>query len=415
MCGWLDCWGDTVLSMTVALGADSEVGRLRTVILHRPGLELRRLTPRNNDALLFDGLPWVARAQEEHDAFAGLLRSRGVEVLLVGDLLATALESGAARIQGIAAAVDSRRLGIPLARELTAYLRTLAPADLAHILVAGMTFAELPSHADSEVSLVRRMHLGDDFVIDPLPNLMFTRDSSFWIGPRFAVSSLALPARLRETSLTDLIYAHHPRFRGVRRAYESHTAPVEGGDVLLLAPGVVAVGVGERTTPAGAEALARSLFDDDLAHTVLAVPIAQERATMHLDTVCTMVDADAAVMYAGVVQSLTAFSLTRHPEGIAISDEAPFVEAAAAAMGIERLRVISTGQDAVTAEREQWDDGNNTLALAPGVVVAYERNTETNARLREAGIEVLPIAASELGTGRGGPRCMSCPVARDPL
>ncbi|MCB0922999.1 MAG: arginine deiminase [Mycobacterium sp.] len=401
--------------MTDVLGADSEVGRLRTVILHRPGLELRRLTPRNNDALLFDGLPWVARAQEEHDAFAGLLRSRGVEVLLVGDLLATALESGAARIQGIAAAVDSRRLGIPLARELTAYLRTLAPADLAHILVTGMTFTELPSHADSEASLVRRMHCGDDFVIDPLPNLMFTRDSSFWIGPRFAISSLALPARLRETSLTDLIYAHHPRFRGVRRAYESHTAPVEGGDVLLLAPGVVAVGVGERTTPAGAEALARSLFDDDLAHTVLAVPIAQERATMHLDTVCTMVDADAVVMYAGVVESLTAFSLTRLPDGIAISGEAPFVEAAAAAMGIERLRVISTGQDPVTAEREQWDDGNNTLALAPGVVVAYERNTETNARLRDAGIEVLPIAASELGTGRGGPRCMSCPIARDPL
>ena len=404
-----------MLFMTDVLGADSEVGRLRTVILHRPGLELRRLTPRNNDALLFDGLPWVARAQEEHDAFAGLLRSRGVEVLLVGDLLATALESGAARIQGIAAAVDSRRLGIPLARELTAYLRTLAPADLAHILVTGMTFTELPSHADSEASLVRRMHCGDDFVIDPLPNLMFTRDSSFWIGPRFAISSLALPARLRETSLTDLIYAHHPRFRGVRRAYESHTAPVEGGDVLLLAPGVVAVGVGERTTPAGAEALARSLFDDDLAHTVLAVPIAQERATMHLDTVCTMVDADAVVMYAGVVESLTAFSLTRLPDGIAISGEAPFVEAAAAAMGIERLRVISTGQDPVTAEREQWDDGNNTLALAPGVVVAYERNTETNARLRDAGIEVLPIAASELGTGRGGPRCMSCPIARDPL
>lgn len=404
-----------MLSVTVVLGADSEVGRLRTVILHRPGLELRRLTPRNNDALLFDGLPWLARAQEEHDAFAGLLRSRGVEVLLVGDLLATALESGAARIQGVAAAVDSRRLGVPLARELTGYLRTLEPAELAHILVTGMTFTELPAHADSEVSLVRRMHRGDDFVIDPLPNLMFTRDSSFWIGPRFAISSLAMSARLRETSLTDLIYAHHPRFRGVRRAYESHAAPVEGGDVLLLAPGVVAVGVGERTTPAGAEALARSLFDDDLAHTVLAVPIAQERATMHLDTVCTMVDTDAVVMYAGVVNSLSAFTLTRKAEGVGISGEMPFVEAAAAAMGIERLRVIGTGLDRVTAEREQWDDGNNTLALAPGVVVAYERNTETNARLRDAGIEVLPIAASELGTGRGGPRCMSCPVARDPL
>ena len=251
--------------------------------------------------------------------------------------------------------------------------------------MAGMTFTELP-FAGGEVSLVRRMHHGGDFVIEPLPNLLFTRDSSFWIGPRVAITSLALPARIRETSLTDLIYAHHPRFLGVRRAYESRSAPVEGGDVLLLAPGVVAVGVGERTTPAGAEALARSLFDDGLAHTVLAVPIAQERAQMHLDTVCTMVDTDAVVMYPNIVDSLSAFTIHRNGDGgVKIDDAAPFVEAAANAMGIEKLRVIATGLDPVTAEREQWDDGNNTLALAPGVVVAYERNIETNARLRGFG------------------------------
>lgn len=402
--------------MTV-FGVDSEVGRLRAVILHRPGAELQRLTPRNNDALLFDGLPWVARAQEEHDAFAALLRSRDIEVLLLAELLVEALASGAARMQGIAAAVDVKRLGRPLAQELSAYLRTLQPVELARILVAGATFTEIPLGARVETSLVRRMQHSDDFVIEPLPNLMFTRDSSFWIGSRVAITSLALPARMRETSLTDLVYAHHPRFLGVRRAYESHTAPVEGGDVLLMGPGVVAVGVGERTTPAGAEALARSLFDDDLAHTVLAVPIVQQRATMHLDTVCTMVDVDAAVMYPGVADSLSAFTLThtRTPEGIRISDEAPFARAAATALGIERLRVIDTGLDPVTAEREQSDDGNNTLALAPGVVVAYDRNTETNARLADAGIEVLPIAAAELGTGRGGPRCMSCPAARDPV
>jgi arginine deiminase len=399
----------------IGLGADSEVGTLRTVILHRPGAELKRLTPRNNDALLFDGLPWVARAQEEHDAFASLLRSRGVEVLLLAELLTEALESGAARMQGIAAAVDSRRLGPHLAQELSVYLRGIQPAELGHRLIAGMTFTELPFDAHGDTSLVRRMHHGGDFVIDPLPNLMFTRDSSFWIGDRFAITSLALPARMRETSLTDLIYAHHPRFLGVRRAYESHTAPVEGGDVLLLAPGVVAVGVGERTTAAGVEALARSLFDDDLAHSVLAVPIAQERATMHLDTVCTMVDVDAVVMYPAVRHSLSAFTITRGQSGVRIGDEQPFLTAAAAAMGIAKLRVIDTGLDPVTAEREQWDDGNNTLALAPGVVVAYERNTETNARLADAGIEVLPIAAAELGTGRGGPRCMSCPAARDAL
>ncbi|MGI9163281.1 MAG: arginine deiminase [Mycobacterium sp.] len=401
--------------MTETLGVDSEVGALRSVILHRPDAELQRLTPRNNDALLFDGVPWVARAQDEHDAFAALLRSRGVEVLLVADLLAEALASGAARVQGIAAAVDSRRLGVPLAQELAGFLRTLAASELARVLMAGMTFGELSLGDAIDTSLVRRMHRGGDFAIDPLPNLMFTRDSSFWIGPRVAITSLALAARVRETSLTDLIYAHHPRFLGVRRAYESRTAPVEGGDVLLLSAGVVAVGVGERTTPAGAEALARSLFDDDLAHTVLAVPIAQQRATMHLDTVCTMVDRDAVVMYPAIKDTLTAFTLKRTGEGIRILDEAPFVCAAAEAMGIDKLRVIDTGLDPVTAEREQWDDGNNTLAISPGVVVAYERNTETNARLQDAGIEVLPIAAAELGTGRGGPRCMSCPAARDPL
>ncbi len=399
---------------TAAFGSNSEVGTLRAVILHRPGPELQRLTPRNNDALLFDGLPWVAKAQREHDAFAAVLRSRGVEVMLLADLLTEALDSGAARMHGISAAVDARRLGVPLAQELSTYLRTLPPFDLAHILMAGMTFNEVPFHG-AELSLVRLMHHGGDFVIEPLPNLLFTRDSSFWIGPRVAITSLALPARVRETSLTDLIYAHHPRFLGVRRAYESRSAPVEGGDVLLLGPGVVAVGVGERTTPAGAEALARSLFDDDLAHTVLAVPIRQERAQMHLDTVCTMVDVDAVVMYPNIVDSLSAFTIHRTNGEIQIDDEAPFVQAAAEAMGIERLRVIDTGLDPVTAEREQWDDGNNTLALAPGVVVAYERNAETNARLADSGIEVLPIEASELGTGRGGPRCMSCPAARDPL
>jgi arginine deiminase len=402
--------------LDVTLGCDSEVGRLRAVILHRPGAELQRLTPRNNDVLLFDGLPWVAKAQREHDAFAALLASRGVDVLLLGDLLTESLaKSGAARMHGIAAAVDPRRLGLPLAQELSAYLRTLDAGQLSAVLMAGMTFNELP-FTGGELSLVRRMHHGGDFVIDPLPNLLFTRDSSFWIGSRVAITSLALPARARETSLTDVIYAHHPRFLGVRRAYESRSAPVEGGDVLLLAPGVVAVGVGERTTPAGAEALARSLFDDDLAHTVLAVPIAQERAQMHLDTVCTMVDIDAVVMYPNIVESLSAFTIHRDGSGgVRIDDARPFLIAAADAMGIEKLRVIATGLDPVTAEREQWDDGNNTLAVAPGVVIAYERNAETNARLADSGIEVLSIEASELGTGRGGPRCMSCPAARDPL
>lgn len=365
-----------------SLGSDSEVGTLRVVILHRPGAEWQS-----------DG------ARAEHHAFAAVLRARGVEVLLLGDLLAQALVSGAARMHGISAAVNPRRLGVPLAQELSAYLRTLDPAPLAHVLIAGMTFAEVP-FASGEPSLVRLMQHGGDFVIDPLPHLMSTRDSSFWIGPRVAITSLASPARARETSLTDVISAHHPRFLGVRRAYESRSAPVEGGDVLLLAPGVVAVGVGERTPPAGAEALALSLFDDDLAHTVLAVPIPQYA---HLDTVCAMVDVDAMVMASGL---LSAFTIRRSPGGVRIDDEAPLVRAATEAMGIDRLRVIGTGQDR---------DGANTLALAPGVVVAYDHNSETNARLEDSGIEVLSIAGAELGADRSGPRGMSCPAARDPL
>ncbi|WP_189252686.1 arginine deiminase [Lentzea flava] len=393
---------------------DSEVGPLRTVLLHRPGNELKRLTPRNNDQLLFDGVPWVDRAQEEHDAFAATLTARGVEVLLLADVLVQALEDNRARIAGIHSAVNERRLGIDLADALRSHLTSLPAPQLAQVLMTGMTFEELP--AAEGASLVRKMHHPIDFAVDPLPNLLFTRDSSVWVGDRVAITSLALPARDRETTLTDLIYAYHPRFRRTGRAYGAHSAPLEGGDVLLLAPGVIAIGVGERTTPAGAESFARSALADGLAHTVLAVPIAQERATMHLDTVCTMVDRDAVVMYPAIRHNLSAYPMRLDGDGgVRVDGPVPFLEAAAEAMGIEKLRVIDTGLDPVTAEREQWDDGNNTLAVGPGLVVAYERNVETNERLEAAGIEVLRIAGSELGSGRGGPRCMSCPIDRAPL
>jgi arginine deiminase len=404
--------------MTATLGSDSEVGRLRTVMLHRPGPELKRLTPRNNDSLLFDGIPWVGRAQDEHDAFAQALRDRGVEVLYLVELLIESLESPAAREQAVGQVTASLRLGDTMRGFLRGWLNELAPSDLATALTAGVRNDEVRGGFGLVTSLLAH----DDFLVDPLPNLLFTRDSSVWLRDRVAVTSLAMPARSRETQLTELIYTFHPRFDAVERTHGWRAEHLEGGDVMLLAPGVIAIGAGERTTPAGVERFARYVFANGLADTVLAVPIAQERATMHLDTVCTMVDFDAIVMYPNVADTLVAHAVTCHEQHLDetqiqldVAPAEPFLVAAAKAMGIDTLRQIDTGLDPVTAEREQWDDGNNTLAIAPRVAVAYERNVETNARLAEAGIDVVAISGSELGSGRGGPRCMSCPITRDPL
>lgn len=387
---------------------NSEVGRLKTVLLHRPGQELKRLTPRNNDSLLFDGIPWVAKAQEEHDAFAQALRDHDVEVLYVHELLREAISQPLARTEAVETVLADHRLGDRLRASVGAYLDDLDADQLTSTLIAGLAHEELHGGSGLVYSLLSRR----DFIIDPLPNLLFTRDSSVWIGDQVAVTSLAMPARRRESSLTNLIYTHHPRFAKSQKLYEPGLEHLEGGDVLLLAPGVVAVGVGERTTPAGAERLAQRIFASGHAHTLLAVPVTQERATMHLDTVCTMVDVDAMVMYPNVADKLLAYTVTKVDGEQHVSGPSPFLAAAAKAMDIDALRLIDTGLDPVTAEREQWDDGNNTLAIAPRLCVAYERNTETNQRLSQAGIEVIELAGSELGSGRGGPRCMSCPVWR---
>jgi arginine deiminase len=393
------------------MAVDSEVGVLRTVLLHRPGAELQRLTPRNNADLLFDGVPWVGRAQEEHDGFAQALRDRGVEVLYLQQLLTETLDQPQARDEVVSAAVAPTAVGPTLAAALRKWLTDLPSDELAGHLAAGLTHDELPRTGAEGV--VARLTGPSEFVVRPLPNLLFTRDSSVWVSSQVAVTSPSMRARQREASLTKAIYTHHPRFAGTPLLYggSREEAWFEGGDVLLLAPGVVAVGVGQRTTPAGVEAFALRAFAAEVAHTVLAVPIAQERATMHLDTVCTMVDRDAVVMFPAVADTLSAWTVTT----AGVTGPEPFLVAAAKAMELDELRVVDTGLDPVTAEREQWDDGNNTLALAPGLVVAYERNVVTNQALEAAGIEVVRIAGSELGSGRGGPRCMSCPVNREPL
>lgn len=394
------------------LGADSEVGRLRTVMLHRPGPELGRLTPRNNDQLLFDGIPWLGRAQDEHDAFAQALRDHDVEVLYLTELLTETLEIEEARHEIIASTLAGLFVGPSLQARISSFLAEAHPERLAETLMAGLRNDEVRIDG----SVANHLMQPEDFLVNPLPNLLFTRDSSVWLRDRVAVTSLAMPARVRETQLTGLIYAHHPRFAGTPIVHGPHLEHLEGGDVLELAPGVIAVGIGERTTPAGLERFARQVLTDGLARTVLAVPIAQERATMHLDTIVTMVDVDTVVIYPNMADALRAVPLTWDDSadgGFVIGEETSFFEGAAAAMGIETLHQIDTGLDPVTAEREQWDDGNNTLAIDARLAVAYERNEQTNARLEEHGIEVITISGDQLGSGRGGPRCMSCPIDRD--
>ncbi|MGL5406819.1 MAG: arginine deiminase [Propionibacteriaceae bacterium] len=404
----------TAISWNANSGVTSEVGTLRAVMLHRPGNELRRLTPRNSADLLFDGMPWVSRAQDEHDAFAQVLRDRDIQVFLLGDLLRETLTIAEARRVGIEQMMADLWLSDSLRGFLTTAFADYSSEELAEVMMAGLRNDELPG---GHRSLVSAMMHPEDFIIRPLPNLLFTRDSSVWIGNNPAVTSLTFVARQRENRITELIYTYHPNFADRTPFYGWKNEHVEGGDVLALAPGVLAIGAGERTTPAGVERLAATVFERGDIHTVLAVPLDAARSMMHLDTVCTMVDVDAVTIYPNVADSLTAFVITAgdEPGALKVAQPRPFLEAAADAMGLDRLRLVAGGLDAHTAEREQWDDGNNTLTIAPKVCVVYERNDETNSRLEAAGIEVVRIVGSELGSGRGGPRCMSCPIWRDPL
>lgn len=368
------------------------------------------MTPRSRDRLLFETLPWARRAQEEHDVFTQAMRDQGVEVLYVTELLQDALEYQPARDQAIAAVLADRLLGDELRDQVHDRLNALGPEELAQVLIAGLTPEDLPGGRGLAFQLLDR----HDFVIDPLPNLVFTRDSSFWVGDRVAVASMAASPRRREADLLSLIYGHHPRFAGLKRLYGPELEQVDGGDVLLLAPSVLAVGVGQRTTAAGVERLAHHVLDAGLAHTVLAIPVDQRDGAGYLDTLCTVIDADTVVMHPRVAFTLTAHLITPRPEGLRVSRPQPFLEAAAQAIGIERLNVIDTGLDPISGRRSQWEDGGNALAIGPRVAVVHERNTETIIRLEGAGVRVIQVPGSELASTRGGPRCMSCPVGRDP-
>ena len=367
------------------------------------------MSPRSQDRLLLHRVPWVDRAQHEHDQFTQVLRDHGVEVLYLTELLQDVLEYRPARDAAIDSALAGPRLGQDLRAIVREHLEGMESELLAQALIAGLTPAELRGGRGVVYALMDR----HDFVVDPLPNLVFTRDSSVWIGDRVVVASLAAPGRAREAALLRMLYQHHPRFTGTAMLYGPHLEPLAGGDLVLLGPGVLAAGVTEWTAPAAVERLARQALAAGLAHSVLAVPLHRAQAA-HLDTVCTVVDTGTVVMSPAVAYTLTAHTITARGEELQVSRAQPFLAAAAAAIGAGRLTVIDTGLDPMIASRGQWDDGGNALSLGRGVALCDERNTETNARLTAAGVEVIPVPASELGSGRGGPRGLSCAITRDP-